>query len=174
VTETELRVQFTAPPDRAAQRRMISTINVRSFRRFRWLAIGLAAAAFLYTVLMLAVLRKFPVCEVAVVAALAVWSATYPWRCASRILGSFTTYFANPVYFEITEEEAGETSAVGRTTIRWAAVTSVTETAEFWVLRADRVSRVTLPRRHLAATDEATIRRFMVGRGLVPEQTPEG
>jgi hypothetical protein len=172
--ETRLRVEFTVPPDLAEQRRMFKTVHRRLFRVFFWIAIGLAVAAFLYTVLVIAILREVPIYEPVAALVLAVWAAAYPRGRASRVLRASPTYCANPVIFEISEVAAGETSAVGHLSARWAAVTSVVETSEFWVLMADRRARLVLPRRHIAATDEAAIRTFMVGRGLVPEHTPEG
>ncbi|NUT21162.1 MAG: YcxB family protein [Hamadaea sp.] len=172
-TETRIRVEFTVPPNRAEQRRAYKIVHRVLFRIFFWFAIGLAALAFADVVLAVTLLHRIPIVDLALLLVLALWAVTFPRRCGSRRLRAAPRYFANPVTFEISEVEAGETSAVGHLSVRWAAVTSVVETSEFWVLYADRTARLVLPRRHLTATDEATVREFMVGRGLVPEQTSE-
>ncbi|MEV0269105.1 YcxB family protein [Hamadaea sp. NPDC050747] len=172
-TETRIRVEFTVPPDCAEQRRAYKIVHRVLFRIFFWFAIGLAALAFADVVLVVALLHRIPIVEPVVLLLLALWGVTFPWRCGSRTLRASPRHFANPVTFEISEVEAGETSAVGHLSVRWAAVTSVVETAEFWVLYADRRPRLVVPRRHLTATDEAAVRQFMIGRNLVPEQTSE-
>ncbi|MEV6970519.1 YcxB family protein [Hamadaea sp. NPDC051192] len=172
-TETRLRVEFTAPPDQGERRRMFKTVRRRLFRVCFWLALGLALLACAYTIVIVVARHRIPILEPIVGVVLALLVVAYPrWR-AARVLGATPTHFANPVTFELSEVEAGETSAVGHLSVRWAAVTSVGETSEFWVLYADRQPRLVVPRRHLTATDEATVREFMIGRGLVPEQTSE-
>ncbi|NUO55460.1 MAG: hypothetical protein HOV78_02295 [Hamadaea sp.] len=172
-TETRLRVEFTAPPDHGEQRRIFKTVRRRLFRGCFWLAIGLALLAFAYTIVIVVARHRIPDLKPIGAVVLALLVVLFPRGLGARRLGATPTYFANPVTFEISEVEAGETSAVGHLSVRWAAVTSVVETAEFWVLYADRRPRLVLPRRHLTATDEAAVRQFMIGRNLVPEQTPE-
>ena len=123
---------------------MIKAANARLFRFFHVLAGSLIAGALLDICVNVVVWRRIPLAEPIVCAIFAVYAITYPSRCISRVLRGTPQYFANPVTVDVTPEEVADTSAVGRISIRWPAVTKVDERVEFWIVRAGRVC-VTVP-----------------------------
>ena len=69
--------------------------------------------------------------------------------------------------YAITDEEVGRQTALGSSSLRWLAVTSVQAVPDFWVLRRDKAVAMTV-HRQMSPEQETEFVGFLQNRGLLP------